>query len=137
MENKSQERGCCEKCAGNCLQGGCICKMTRLCPCHTPAPLKDSSTGERKECTSWMKHDHWCDCGRETCWEEQLRLRVNFDKNQDREVAILFIHRVLSQAIKEERGKLLKEIEAVHDICGICQKPSFNPYGECRCSYGI
>lgn len=49
------------------------------------------------------EHDHWCDCGRPECWEEQLRLRVNFDKNQDREVCILFIHRLLTRAKEEGR----------------------------------
>lgn len=60
-----------------------------------------------KECTASTNHDHWCDCGRQTCWEEQLRARVNFDKNQDREVAYLFIHRLL----KEERTHLLEDIK--------------------------
>jgi len=42
--------------------------------------------------------------------EEQLRLRVNFDKNADREVCILFIRR----KIEEERLACMK------DVCMYC-----------------
>lgn len=63
------------------------------CVCR---PTTGESEGEVKQCTSSAIHDNWCDCGRETCWEEELRLKVNFDKNSDREVCILFIHRLLS-----------------------------------------
>jgi hypothetical protein len=41
--------------------------------------------------------NHHCDCLQKyEPWQEELRLRINFDKNQDREVCILFIkHRFL------------------------------------------
>jgi hypothetical protein len=34
-------------------------------------------------------------------WEEELRLRINFDKNKDREVCILFIRSLLSSQLQE------------------------------------
>ena len=55
-----------------------------------------STLENKKECTALTDHTNWCDCGRDSCWEEQLRLRVNFDKNQDREICIRFIHRLLA-----------------------------------------
>lgn len=36
-------------------------------------------------------------------FEEELRLKVQFDRNQDREVCILFIRRLLAEA--EEKGR--------------------------------
>ena len=42
--------------------------------------------------------------------EEQLRLRVNFDKNADREVCILFIRRMIA----EER------LACMRDVCMYC-----------------
>lgn len=72
---------------------------------------------EVRKCTAYTNHEHWCDCGQPTCWEEQLRLRVNFDKNQDREVAYLFIHRLLKWGIehgKEQRSEELKEQSDLH-----------------------
>lgn len=45
-------------------------------------------------------------------WEEGLRLRVNFDKNQDREVCVLFIRNLLlsqRQALVEKVTGMRKE----------------------------
>ncbi len=39
-------------------------------------------------------------------WEEQLRLRVRFDRNQDREVCILFIHRLLHHNTEDIIGQM-------------------------------
>lgn len=45
--------------------------------------------------------------GEDWGFEEELRLKVNFDKNQDREVCILFIRRLIAQ----ERADVLRELE--------------------------
>lgn len=64
-----------------------------------------------KECTALTNHENWCDCGKPECWEEQLRLRVRFDKNADREVCILFIHRLLAHRDAE----LVEKVEEIRD----------------------
>lgn len=66
----------------------------------------------KKICTAWTEHQNWCDCGRDTCWEEQLRLRVSFDNNPNREVCILFIHRMMATAAKEAREKIVHDVES-------------------------
>ena len=55
----------------------------------------------------------WKDWG----FEEDLRLRVNFDKNQDREVCILFIRRLLSSRDTywdKHEQKMYEEVERAH-----------------------
>lgn len=70
-------------------------KHLRCCLCELVAPTTDTA---EKKCTAFTNHDHWCDCGHPSCWEEELRLKVKFDKNADREVCILFVHRMLKRA---------------------------------------
>lgn len=64
-----------------------------------------------KKCTAYSEHDHWCDCGSSECWEEELRLKINFDNNVEREVCILFIHRLLQKSYdlgkEDERQRIL------------------------------
>ena len=109
MTNPPSEVKCCYACEG-AADGyakyeedyGC---QKKSCPCHTESPV--SQCVEKKECTAMANHENRCDCGRPECWEEQLRIRVNFDKNQDREVAYLFIHRIISTTL----STLVKEME--------------------------
>ena len=74
-----------------------------------------SPTDKLRECTAWDKHADWCDCGRPTCWEEQLRLRVQFDKNPDREACVLFIHRMMQTALQAERDSWINQPANEHD----------------------
>lgn len=64
-----------------------------------------------KQCTALTEHDHWCDCGSSDCWETQLRLRVSFDRNSDREVCILFIHQLLAKERESVEKKYIDDRE--------------------------
>ena len=84
----------------------------------TDSPQVTGGMEERKECTAMTDHVNWCDCGRDTCWEEQLRLRVSFDNNQNRETCIRFIHRLMASALTHDRARLVEEVgreRAVHE----------------------
>lgn len=102
--SSNKKKKCCEQCEWRETNNTCI---KDDCKCHTPPHVE-----ERKDCTAFTEHDQMCDCGKETCWEEQLRLRVNFDKNPDREVCILFIHRLLSDTILS-KNRVREEVESL------------------------
>ncbi len=100
--NPPSEVKCCD---GECNHDDCCGKIPENCT-HKESPVSQSVV-EKKECTAMTNHENWCDCGRPECWEEQLRLRVRFDRNQDREVCYLFIHRLLSTTL----STLVNEME--------------------------
>lgn len=50
---------------------------------------------------------------KELSWQEDLRLKVGFDKNQDREVCILFIERMMQEATLAERNRIIALVEGM------------------------
>lgn len=49
-----------------------------------------------------------------------------------RDVAIL-----LYKTIQKDRNELIEKMYKLPTICGVCEKPGTNTYGECKCSYDV
>lgn len=44
---------------------------------------------------------------------------------------------ILKQSFNSLLDELLSEVDKIPTICGKCEKPGVNPFGECKCSYEL